>query len=197
MSDDIYRYVILQQDPTESHKRDWMRMINAFKADYFQHQAGYSRLSRTVMEQCLENEKGLFNFMLYKDGICLAIAEVAVGSLWKQRTMGVATVYVKPNYRGKGIADNLYKEIERIAKENDCLFNMHIEQDSLDKNRDKFIEMGFVTYEPVREFTSGNGYRQQTYAVFKDYHYKRMKPLGNYEPGMQVDAGIEVKVHTD
>lgn len=195
MTEDNYDIVILQQDPTESYKQDWLRMINAFKADYFQHQAGHSRLSRRAMEHGLENQKGLFNFMLYKNTICIAIAEVAVGSLWKHRTMGVATVYVKPNYRGKGIANDLYQEIERIAKENDCLFNMHIEQDSLDKNRDKFIEMGFVTYEPIREFTNGNGYAQQTYALFTDYHYKRMKPLGNYKPGMQVEMGI--RLHND
>ena len=184
--------MILQQDPTRDHKRDWIRMINAFKEDYFTGRPGWNPITPRTLDWAIDNEKGLFNWMLYKNGICLAIAEVACGSIAQHRTMAVATVYVKPNYRGSGIAALLYDEIERMAKQLDCWFNLHIEQDSLDQNRDKFIEMGFVTYEPIREFTNGRRYGQQTFALFKDYHLKRMRPLANYQPGQVVEMGIEL-----
>ena len=184
--------VILQQDPKRHYKRDWIRMINKFKRDYFKHRPGWNPLTMDMLNSVLEHEKGLASWLVYKGDECVAIAETALGSFATHRTMGVATIYVKPQHRAQGLARALYDEIERVAKEMDCWFNIHIEQDSLDTNRDKFIAMGFVTYEPARTFTNGRMYAQKTFTLFRDYHLKRMKPLGNHKAGMRVEMGIDL-----
>jgi len=182
--------LILQQDPQRHYKRDWIRMINKFKKDYFKNRPGWNPLTMDMVNWALEHEKGLASWLVYKGDECVAIAETALGSLATHRTMGVATIYVKPQHRGQGLAKALYDEIERVAIEMDCWFNIHIEQESLDNNRDKFIEMGYVTYEPIRTFTNGRVYQQKTFTLFRDYHLKRMKPLGNYKAGMPVEMGV-------
>ena len=174
--------VILQQDPQRHLKRDWIRMINKFRQSYFKSQ-NCGTVTMDMLNQTLEHDKGLFSYLVYKAGRCVAIAEVVLGSVGRQPTMAVATIYVKSQHRGQGLAQALYDEIERMARELDCWFNIHIEQTSLDHDRDKFIAMGFVTYELIRSFSNGRRYSEETFALFRDYHLKRMRPLGNYKPG--------------
>jgi len=188
--------VILQQDPQRHYKRDWIRMINKFKESYFKTRTGWNPITSDMLNWSLEHEKGLFSYLVYKAGRCVAIAEVALGSVGKQSTMAVATIYVKSQHRGQGLAQALYGEIEQMARDCGCWFNIHIEQASLDHNRDKFIAMGFVTYEPIRSFSNGRRYGEQTFALFRDYHLKRMRPLGNYQPGQPVQMGIPMKETT-
>lgn len=177
-----YNMVILQYEPTRRHKRDWLRMINKFRSEYFGDQNWRPITQEQVNREISSEEKKIWNYMLYQGRQCVAIAEVTTGWIAGQRLLSIATLYVKSTHRSQGLAMAMYDEVEQMAQHVNAWFTIQVEQTALEHNRDKFMEMGFVTYDPIEKFSNGRGYREQTYLLFKGYHLLRLRPLGNYEP---------------
>ena len=95
---------------TLGDKLAFCKMLNAFRDEYFN---GNSPFDVTVEGlDMLSAEQGIHRNMFYWDDELIAISETGAGVTHGKPTLGVATVYVKPSWRGKGIANSIYGFVE-------------------------------------------------------------------------------------
>ena len=162
---------------TTKDKVLYCKMLNAFRNEYFK---GNSPFDITPMYlDMIGAEQGIHRNMFYWDDELIAISETACGQAFGKPTLGVATVYVKPNWRGKGIANSIYHFVENQLMKGipDCVFNLQIEEDELIANYKKFEALGFTHAYHIAEFSNGLDYQQKTYAVMKGKHFDSAIPL--------------------
>ena len=151
-----------------AHRKDqkvFCKLLNKFRDEYFDGNSPYD-----VTLQHLPLIKGVIRNVLYKYNRPIGVVETGMGMAFGETTMGVCTVYIEPNFRSKGLAQMAYAFVEKQANLTDSLFNIQIEESSLKKNINKFIELGFTHAYHIAEFDNGMEYNEKTFALFKDQH---------------------------
>ena len=134
---------------TLGDKLAFCKMLNAFRDEYFN---GNSPFDVTVEGlDMLSAEQGIHRNMFYWDDELIAISETGAGVTHGKPTLGVATVYVKPSWRGKGIANSIYGFVENQLMKGipDCIFYLQIEEEELVSNRNKFKALGLAILREV------------------------------------------------
>ena len=162
---------------TLGDKIAFCKMLNAFRDEYFKGNSPFD-----VTPQYLDMvgvDHGIHRNMFYWNDELIAISECGAGMAFGKPTVGVATVYVKPSWRGKGIANRIYHYVETDLMKGipDCVFNIQIEEEELIANYKKFEALGFTHAYHIAEFSNGLDYQQKTYAVMKGKHFDSALPL--------------------
>lgn len=162
---------------TLGDKIAFCKMLNAFRDEYFKGNSPFD-----VTPQYLDMvgvDQGIHRNMFYWNDELIAISECGAGIGFGKPTLGVATVYVKPSWRGKGIANRIYNYVETDLMKGiaDCVFNLQIEEEELVANYKKFEALGFTHAYHIAEFSNGLDYQQKTYAVMKGKHFDCAIPL--------------------
>jgi hypothetical protein len=152
---------------TYTDKVDFCTMLNAFRDEYFDGNSPFDVTPQYI--DMMGHEQGIHRCMFFWDDELIAISECGTGVCYGKPTLGVATVYVKPSWRGKGIANSIYTytETELMAGIPDCIFNLQIEEKELIANSNKFMKLGFTHAFHIEGFDNGLEYQQKTYAVMK------------------------------
>jgi len=152
---------------TDGENIAFLNMLNAFRDEYFKGNSPYDVSLEEI--KAMGKKQGVFRNMFYWEDELIAISESCLGSCHGKTTIGVGTVYVKPSWRGQGIASNIYDFVENTLTKNvpECAFNLQIECDELKANIGKFIALGFTHAFMIEKFTNGMKYQQPTFALFK------------------------------
>jgi GNAT superfamily N-acetyltransferase len=158
-------------------KRLFCRLINKFRDEYYKNESPFD-----ITPRLLDLMTDPIRQIYYSDKTPIAICEMTSGQGFGKTTLSVATVYVKPSYRGQGIANIIYRDSERIAKELDQVFYIQIEESSLNSNKQKFLNMGFTHFMPLIVTTSSKdyeaGYKEKAFALFtQNYENRHLKEL--------------------
>ena len=166
---------------TLGDKIAFCKMLNAFRDEYFKGNSPFDVTPQYL--DMVDADQGIHRNMFYWNDELIAIAECSSGIAFGKPTLGVATVYVKPSWRGKGIANRIYNFVEtKLCGElPDCIFNLQIEEEELVANSKKFIELGFTHAHHIAEFTNGMDYQQKTYAVIKGASIEGATPLTTFK----------------
>lgn len=165
---------------TMGDKLAFCKMLNAFRDEYFKGQSPYDITPMHL--DILGAEEGIHRNMFYWNDELIAISETGAGVTHGMPTLGIATVYVKPSWRGKGIASSIYSFVENQLMKNipNCMFYLQIEENELVANRQKFLNLGFTHAYVIPEFANGQEYKQTTYAVTKGAHIDDSIPLNSF-----------------
>ena len=106
----------------EQHGHDLVMLLNAYAIDPMGGGEPLSDYVRDNLPQSLAKQSNVFSVIGYLDGKPAGLINCVEGfsTFNCAPLVNIHDVVVLPEYRGKGLAEQLFKEVEEIAREKHC-----------------------------------------------------------------------------
>ena len=83
--------------------------------------------------------------LIYKDKVVVGLTETTIGMAGgKVGSYGLATLYIKKQYRGQGLSSEVYRICNQMAKAMNFDFFVQIWYPDFVQYKEKFVKLGFV-----------------------------------------------------
>lgn len=155
---------------TRQDKRSYIKYVNKFRKEYFANHINgdASAFDIETVNYGLENK--IVMCLIQLNNKCIGIVEATPGSIYGQKILNIATIYVDKKHRSRGIANIVYKFFSELLDDVDIA--LHIEESNFNQNVSKFIDMGFTHYLLLEECDSIDfrKYDEKTYVLYDKKH---------------------------
>lgn len=174
MSD--YSIKVVQYTSDRKDRRDFVKLMNCFKNNYFDNNPPYL-FDNDMFMHVLSTRKDITHGLISKHNENIGMFEFVIGTMGNLRLMSLSTIYLQPKHRHKGISIEFYERCHNMFEQEGLVFCMHIEESKFLGKEQKFIDMGFTSYYVINEFDGPSKYKEKTYVLFRKPYLKIMLPI--------------------
>ena len=160
------------KNSSRQHKRMFLKLINKFRAGYF---ADADNMGMEDLNHALANH--VLCTLITANDKFIGMVEATPGGVNEQKILNVATLYIDPRHRNKGIANYVYKMLDDIVPEVDVA--LQIEESNYLQNVKKFEQMGFTYYwaGEIKNVQDHRKYDEKTYVLYHKQYSPELLPV--------------------
>ena len=158
------------------HQKDWRRLMSEFKREYLASDEKAENFKQIPLDWLWNHlkDKRITPITVYNHHVAVACGEITWGSMYGHRCMSLATIYVKPTHRNRGIAQEVYTALQADADRHDDLFAIQVEQSTVKEQWQMFVNQGFTSMACITRYGTIHRYQEPCWLLFRKHKLKRM-----------------------
>ena len=168
---DTMQLVPVVKTSSRQDKRMYLKLINKFRAEYF---SSAPEMRLEDVNHALDNK--VLCMLITVDNKFIGMVEATPGSVNNQKILNIATIFVDKRYRGNGIANFVYSQLDNLLPDIDIA--LQIEESKYRENVNQFANMGFTHYW-AGEMNSQDHrkYDEKTFVLYHKQYAKGLQPI--------------------